>query len=817
MEILKHGEYKRPALPLLFSYIAGIVIGSTVVIPSVFIISIILAGLFTIGKAIYRKKTLRFIPLVLLFCLGILSISVVLSPRTSEKSPHFFSQKTVCTIRGQVDTQPEIINGKQKFILKLEHIESGQDVCESVSGKIRVTITSDDPPLRKGDTIELVSRLRPFRNFYNPGGFDYERFMALKDIWASAYVKPGMFHLIQSARIGALDQARSSVSRFIDQWVESESARSVLKALLIGDRQEIRPELREEFNQTGTSHLLAISGLHVGIVAGVSYYLLYWIFSHITSLLWNAWVRKSAGLLTLIPVLAYGLIAGMAPSTQRAVMMVAVVLLTYCLEADHDIMNSLGLAALAILIISPEALFGVSFQLSFAAVFFIIWGMGDVASADKDEKPPGSINQAVRSYALVSLFAYLGTLPLVAYYFNQISIVGLGANIILVPLVGFLVVPLGLGAMFIYPFSSLMASILIRLAGFFIEIALKIIHGLSTLPFSSIKTINPTWIEIMCYYGLLVILLMALSAKGKRRPAIKKSMQIVAALVMVIVVRDIIYWVHHRFFHRDLRVTVLDVGQGSASLVEFPNGPCMMIDGGGFTDNDSFDMGQKVIAPFLWSKKIATVDTVVLSHPESDHLNGLLYILDNFHVNEFWFNGQWRSTKSCERLKDILVRKNIKIRSVTHLPKEVNIHGAQIKVLWPMETNSEMNTNDACLVVKINYGNQSFLFPGDITKNTEKAMVQRYNNELESQVLVVPHHGSKTSSSALFIDKVKPEYAVISAGYRNRYSMPHKAVLKRLTERGINIYRTDMAGAILMITFGNELEIKAVLNDSDRR
>lgn len=818
----KQDHYTRPVIPLLMCFVSGIVLGEAFPVNAPVCLWAMVLCFFLVVLAIFRGSSPRFSPLALFVLLGMLSITALAGPDHGPGNISYYAEKGLCLVRGRVDSLPETDQGRQTFMLEVRSVQPKNEDPREVSGKLRVTWDSKEEPLNKGTLVELDGRIKTFRNFYNPDGFDYERYMAFQGIVARTYVKKEKLSCLEGSQGPYMDRTRRDFSALIDANAGSDQTASVLKALLIGQRGQMDPALTEAFSRTGTSHLLAISGLHVGIVAGVAYGFLVYVLSFIPALLWQARVRTYAGFLALIPVLGYGFLAGMAPSTQRAVVMVAVVLLAHGLEAEHDIMNSLALAALVILALSPGDLFGVSFQLSFAAVFFIVWGMGCVSRKAGDDEPGrGGVVSWWKSYAWVSVFAYLGTLPLVLYYFNQLSLIGLPANLVMVPLVGFAVVPLGLFGLFCYPLSSVVAGLLIKLSGLVLKVALSGVQWVAGLGFASVKTVRPDIPMIMGYYVLLTLIIYGFSNRVGLTAKTKKAMVWAMVPMAAVIFADTGYWVFHRYFHKDLRVTVLDVGQGSANLVEFPGGSCMMIDGGGFGGISTFDVGEKVVAPFLWSRKIARVDTVVLTHPESDHLNGLLYILENFHVRELWHSGQWRTTPNCVRLREIVAEKGITVKTVEQLADIPNRGGAQISVLWPPSghgghADEDRDYNDLSLVVKINMGHQAFLFTGDIMERTESRLVDTLGSGLESNVLIVPHHGSKTSSTERFIDAVKPEYALISAGYGNWFKMPHKAVLKRFDKHGVTVYRTDLQGAILLKSSGKTLDVSTVLSERTR-
>ena len=254
------------------------------------------------------------------------------------------------------------------------------------------------------------------------------------------------------------------------------------------------------------------------------------------------------------------------------------------------------------------------------------------------------------------------------------------------------------------------------------------------------------------------------------------------------------------------------MGQGTASLLEIPNGFNILIDGGGFSDNSSFDVGARIIAPFLWQKKIKTVDTLILSHPNSDHLNGLLYIAKHFNVKQVWTNSQGSKTESYKNFKAIVEQLKIPSPKFRDLPRLHKINGVGLKVLYPpvdfLEKRKQekwRNTNNNSLVIQIEMGKITFLFPGDIRTRAEKELVQLNGPTLKSTVLFAPHHGSRNSSSDLFLKSVDPEIVIISAGWKNRFKFPHPLILNQYRQRGFRIYRTDLNGAITLTTDGNDI------------
>jgi len=849
--------YARPVIPLLLSMVWGIALGSR--FPghkagAYLLISLCLAFILYI---IIKKKDVLTSPLILFFALGYLSIQSWVAPGFPPHHIIHFTDTQPRKIVGIIDDNPVVSGSRLKFVMRIKTL-GDNNPSSKVTGNIRVTVPENDLQLSRGDQVVIFSRIRSIRNFNNPGGFDYKKYMAFKKVSGTAYVSPKRIKLLKRNSEKDLYQmvteARKKISDLIDLSVP-EKQRGVLKALIIGDRNAISKDLREAFNKAGLGHLLAISGLHIGIIAAAAFLFFQWILSHIQFFLWKAWTQKGAVILSLVPVLIYGLLSGMSPSTQRAVIMVIVFLMTFLFEREQDLMNTLALAAMLILVIHPPSLFSISFQLSFSAVCAIIYGMSRTQNLwpypAHGEKQPRHLPvfKKIFFFFLASFFAILGTLPLIMLYFNQISLVGLLTNFLIIPPIGFVVVPLGLLAVFLYPVTVSGASMCLNLGAAVLSLTLDIVNFFANLPFASIKTVTPTYFEICCFYvlfwaGLNLKIPHHRSIEGPDKVQIVKRLKqpephgkeqkswvarqkfaaIIAAVVILALGADALYWLNQRLWHDDLRVTMLDVGQGSSALLELPGGHCLLIDGGGFSDNSVFDVGARILAPFLWRKKIKTVDTLILSHPNSDHLNGLMYIAEHFNVKSIWTNNQAANTSSYQKFLKTTDKMKIRMPRFNDLPRTINIKGVALTVLYPpvdfpdkSKKEQWRTINNNSLVIKVAFGSQSFLFPGDIRARAEGELVSIAKDNLQSTVLISPHHGSKSSSTVSFLDTVDPEWVIISSGWKNRFGFPHQQVLRRYRERGYKVFRTDRQGAITLSTDGQSLTIKSTIIDDPKR
>jgi len=824
--------YSRPVIPLLLSMISGIVVGAWFPGHDTWMVVVVSVCAATLLFFIRKKRTPKLFPLVLFIALGYLSIQPWVAPTFPSNHVIHFMDTHQWKITGVIITSDAKHLNRQKCILRTEFLESKSKPFP-VKGRIRLTVTGDAPNLSTGDRIVFWGRIRSIRNFSNPGGFDYQRYMAFKKVWGSAYVSAYKLTLIEKKSgkgLGAIiSGARHRMSNLIDQIGDKEQ-QGVLKALIVGDRNAISPELRKAFNRVGAGHLLAISGLHIGIVATASFLFFKWMLSHIRFFLLNAWTKKGAVVLSIVPVLVYGLLSGMSPSTQRAVIMVIVFLMAFLFEREHDLINTLAMAAMMILIVHPPSVFSISFQFSFAAVLAIIYGLSRLpplwSSGQNRARKQKWLKAAIKLYYffMTSFFAVIGTLPLVMHYFNQVSLVGLPANVIFIPLIGFVVVPLGIMAVFIYPLTVSGALVCLKAGSAVLEYVIKIINLISGWTFAAIKTITPNYLEIFCFYVLFWALLNLKSVQirpplalnkdrsSQLKNSIQKPMVIVALLTVLMFSADVGYWFFQRYWRDDLRVTMIDVGHGNASLLELPNGYNVLIDGGGFSDNRVFDVGASIVAPFLWQKKIRTIDSIVLSHPNSDHLNGLIYIAENFHVKNVWTNHETANTYGYQMFMETIKKNNIQMPAYNKITGVHDINGVHIDVLYPpgdfiekKEIETWRNLNNNSLVLKISFGATTFLFPGDIKARAEYELISTAGDKLKSTVLLAPHHGSKTSSTKPFLEKVTPEVVVISSRWKSRFGLPHPLVLKRYKATGCRVLETAHNGAVSMRTDGRTL------------
>jgi len=860
------GFYRRPVIPLTVALTAGIALGSALPGAGAWAWAVATACAAAIAGCLIRRKAALIYPLALFIAIGYLSLQPWMQPRFPPNHVSHFVNSGPWRIVGVVDNRPLEFESRSQFVLRAECLENGSET-HAVTGLLRITAIGATPSLQQGDRIALSSRIGPIRNFNNPGGFDFKRSMAFRQIYGSAFIRGEGLELLESPAAsgiwGVIEPVRSAVARLIDQAGLGPEA-AVLKALIIGDSSGVAPNIRQAFTRTGTSHILAISGLHISIVASIAFALLRWVLSWIPFMLRHAWTRKGAALLTLLPVTLYALVAGFSPSTQRALIMVALFLLAFLAEREGDLLNTLALAALVILCVRPAALFSISFQLSFAAVLAIVYGFERLratpaAASSEFKDRMVQIRHGLLAFFGVSLLATWGTLPLGMYYFNSVSFIGLLANCVAIPLMGYLAVGVGLIGVLLAALSVPAAVACFQISGFMVSHAMAIMEWMAGFSFAAVRTVSPSPAEIALFYllswaafylvtGPSSAILFSntgrrsgrttagwrpLSAaaewlRGLRFQSIwrasrsRKAVWVVLAFGLIGAGFDAAYWIYQRFGRQDLRVTVIDVGQGSAVLVEFPGGGTALVDGGGFADSAAFDIGERVVAPFLWRRKIASIDTLVLTHPNSDHANGLVFIADHFHVRSLWTNGESRPIAGYGALMQTAARCGIEMPAFAELPRLAMIHGVRVEMLYPpvdflerSRTESwRQNENNNSLVIRVSLGEVSVLIPGDIMRAAEKELVALAGDRLRSTVLIAPHHGSRSSSSEEFIRAVSPKAVLISCADRIGSGIPHSQVLQRYESARARVYRTDQQGAVQLTTDGHQVEIRPFLESN---
>ncbi len=544
-------------------------------------------------------------------------------------------------IEGTIYGPPRVRVSVATFPIHAEKIFLAKEV-KRVKINLLLKIYGYRGGLKVGERIRFPAKLREFTNFNNPGRFDYRFYMRSRGLSFLATVSDGRYVVpMGGGDLGlvekTLEKIRGPLRRFFSERL-SYTLSPIYTALILGERQGLTSKLREPFDRTGVGHIMAVSGLHLGLVAWLFFKSLRWLLSLSYRLTLMTDIRKLAAIITTLPVIAYGLITGLQVSSQRAMVMILIFLWSFVIGREKDVWSSLSLAALIILTLKGDALFTTSFQLSFVAVAGILWLAPLIYSRmPKFKISNGSfkgsqILHPILTYTLgliaVTTAATIITIPLIACYFHRFSVVALPANLTVVPIIGLWVIPLGLLSSITLPLSSTLAGFLLSLGESGLNLAISVVQFWSDIPWSSIWVTQPTWLEIILLYGLLF-----LSINFTR----SRVYRLILPLSLALLCTDIGYWVYRTRLNNNLRVTILDAGRGDVALIQFPGKERMLIARNAFGYR-GFNLGRMVVAPYLWKEKIQRIDYLFLTDPHVQQTDRLRFMINNFHPKEVFSN-----------------------------------------------------------------------------------------------------------------------------------------------------------------------------------
>jgi len=805
-----HAPTELIKLTLLFA--AGLIVGRatnvTPLIPYTFTAILLCALLILL---FLKKKSASSLVIYLFVPIGILLSNGYGAPEFSPHNIAWHAKGEKVCIEGKVLERSEGKNGTIFSISSEKIILPDRSV--PVFGKLRLTLASGADSIGRGDHIRFTASLKRPRNFGNPGGFDYEGFLADRGIYATAFMSDDRYLArtgIGGGPASAFFHLRARLRRIIDESL-SGAPSGIIRAISIGDRSGIDEELMTVFRKTGVAHILAISGLHMGIAAFFFFSIFKMLLARSEALLINNWAAKGAALLSFMPLTAYLLISGMATSAMRAFIMAGAFLFAVIIDREGETFNTIAMAALIILILWPQALFDTAFQLSFAAVITIVYITPRMETALFKKGTRGKAHGIRKplAFLIVSAAAIAGTAPLTARYFMEMSLVGIPGNIITVPLIGFIALPLSMVSLLLAPLSSTAAEIGFGLAGNIVSLTTEALKYLASLSFSSAMLFPPDWFEITLYYMLIW------SIFNSKNKMARTAMIVIPAFFMLPLAGGALIAKNRE----NLSVTFLSVGQGESTVVRFPGGKTMLIDGGGFY-NDSFDVGSMVIRPYLLSQGIKTIDYMIMTHPHPDHMGGLLHILKEFSVGEVWTSKDPATTENHRAFIRLIRERNIPERAVSGKDPDIEIDGVTVSFLMPDnsvldEGTSNSAVNNRSVIIKMAYGRHRLLFTADMEAEAELILLKK-GLDLRADIIKVAHHGSLTSSTPEFVSAVSADHAVFTVGYNNRFDFPRDEIVKRYIDSGAAVYRTDLQGAISFTSDGKNMELSSFRGSSGK-
>jgi competence protein ComEC len=698
---------------------------------------------------------------------------------------------------------------RTRFVVEATRLRLGT-AWVVVRGRARLTLLGEAPEIAYGDEIRGIFRLRVPRRFGNPGAFDYPAYLATQGIFLEGWTGEPLETVAAgrgSTVLAAIFRMRALLLRRLDAALPAPQA-ALLKATVLGDRSGLSPEVNQAFLDSGTYHILAISGLNVSLLAGT----LFGLFR-----LLRASPRLAAAAAAILVTL-YAALAGAGASVIRAAVMADAYLLAVILDRRGDLVNSLALSALALLWWNPRFLFDVGFQLTYLATLgiLVILPRCDAALATL----PRALRWTGESVA-ITLAATFMTLPILAGAFNRVAPVGILANLPIVPLSG-LITALGTAACAILLVVPAGLSWLNQANAWLVDLLFATARWFAAFAWSSVRVYTPTPGMLVAYYFTATACLLALPPDPGQRPdgtavgrtGVRWWARWLPAAGALLGALALGVQIGLRLWSPPgppvLRLTLLDVGQGESLFLAFPEGRRMLVDAGGLPGS-RFDIGARVVAPFLLHEWVGSLDVLVLTHAQADHIGGAPAILRGFPVGEVWSGDTPYSSIAFLWVQEYLRHRRIPLRILSAGSPEIRWGEATIQVLNPpprahpalrLGTRPArgapfpgLRSNDASLVLRLGIGTQAALLTGDVEREGELALLRR-PAALRAQVLKVPHHGSRTSSSSAFLAAVRPEVALVSAGYRNRFNHPHPEIVERYHALDVRFFRTDLHGAI---------------------
>jgi competence protein ComEC len=783
-------HYEHPILILLVSLVAGCIAEYFLIVPVSSLVPVSLLSILVLTAWMKRRTFFAFVLVLFWFGWGMTALSLRFDDSSSHHGISTFEGKQV-VVEGLLVRRPAVVREGQRFELAIEKILYQKNWFR-VDGRLLVTVAKGQGNWLTGDRIRFPATIRIPRLLGLPGEFNYPRHLALRGFNATAFVKHVddvvlMRHAAKPSLQRKIDALAVQSQEFIRHAVSDAGQRGVLLALATGTQQEIDPTMATAYARAGVSHILSVSGFHVGVVTAAWVFFFRWLFLRWEWLALRIDVRRTV-LLTALPVmLIYLVFTGGAPATARSVLMLSVVVLAAWSEREVDTLDALLLAAFLLVLIDPGVLFDLSFQLSFLA----LWGLlvlTPLISAPFERFLKQGWERALLLLCAASLAAIMTTMAPVLAAFHQSSCTGVLANLVVVPLLGYGATVLASVAVPISFVVPVFAWVLFQSAGLLVQISNIFVNWIAEIPVVHSYSSGPA--DLLVTIALLAVISFIRSTR----------IRIISGTVLCLGLIAFHVWPIQPSDGR-MRMTFLSVGQGEATLISLPDGRIMLVDGGGYLHATGRDFGEQYLIPALHALKVKQVDIMVLTHPHPDHMGGLPAVAEQFVVGELWQGSDSGQSADYNRLIEALSRQRTKLRFLHQGDKPLESEGLDVTVLSPStEPQSGTVDNEDSLVLRVQQGEFSALLMGDAGFPVENELIRQGIGE--TTVLKAGHHGSKNASSDKLLRSIKPRIVVISVGNANSFGLPAVETVERIVRQGSTLYRTDRDGSIQVTSDG---------------
>lgn len=676
--------------------------------------------------------------------------------------------------------------------------------------------------LEFGTQIKLAGEYTAPEGQRNFKGYSYKEYLMTKEIYGTVKIENSNdVETIKKNQSNFFEKMINNVSNLLKRKVEillPENSASLLKGILLGDCTDISSEVKENFKECNLSHMLAVSGAHLSyLIIGINLILSKKIFG-----------KRACKIITIFIIIIFMNITNMSPSIERAGISSIICIIASLIHRKPDAINAVAVAVLCTVIKNPLSILNVGMQLSYAGTLsLLMFANGREENNYRETIENSEKGKNIKKYLVesikVTLCANILIMPLTVYKFNTISLNFILANLVAGPLLGLSLI-LGL-IMLVTSFVSLnIAKLFSFILNIILIILMKSTKLISQIPYSNITVITPHLISIVIIYTIIFLGYYIAKSPELRKKLKTKNKLIIKTITIVLSIAIISVATLRLLEEKKLKIYFVDVGQGDCTYLKTPSGKNILIDGGGNRDKEKYDVGKKVLLPYLLDRRVKKLDYIIVSHFDADHAQGLEAVIQNIKVKNIIVCKQASDSVLYQEIIKLCKKKDVNIITVKRgqtIKIDKYVH---FEILHPgdiMLDDGKGGLNANAIVAKmyctIKNKTTTIMFTGDIEEKAEEELVKIYGDKLKADILKVAHHGSKTSSTAGFLKCVSPKIALIGVGKDNTFGHPNSGVLSRLEDINAKIYRTDKFGEITVTISKSKTGINTKIKQQDKK